>query len=403
MRYHALALADGSNEVDIVGYEGPAPSTELSGHARIRCHLLRAPWTGRPSTGSALFVLRSALTMFLQAARLFRALACVSKPDLLLLQSPPAVPTLLIGWVAARVRAAKLVVDWHNFGYSMLALKLGGRHPAVLVHQWYERRLGRLADAHLCVSAAMQTELKEAWNIDATLLYDRPVRLSWPAVGKEKTDILRRLGVWPEDRPPGRQPAVLVSSTSWTADEDFNLLLEAVAKCDQVIQVHDEGKPDQPFPPLLILITGHGELRGDFERRMRGLKLRKITIRTFWFSAEDYSALLRAADLGLCLHRSASGVDLPMKIADMFGAGLPVCALDYGPCIREQVRHGENGLLFVDSAELARQIYELFEGFPLDTLLLERLRRNVLARTSESWFDGWKREAEPLFRQLFSA
>jgi beta-1,4-mannosyltransferase len=87
----------------------------------------------------------------------------------------------------------------------------------------------------------------------------------------------------------------------------------------------------------------------------------------------------------------------------MFGAGLPVCALDYGPCIREQVRHGENGLLFVDSAELARQIYELFEGFPLDTLLLERLRRNVLARTSESWFDGWKREAEPLFRQLFSA
>src|SRR5262249_32722683 len=192
---------------------------------------------------------------------------------------------------------------------------------------------------------------------------------------------------WPIDGTAARpaRPALLVSPTSWTADEDFSVLVAAVQQCDERIRTHRRSETGDSFPPLFLVITGKGPLRDHWEARFAALLLETIHLRTVWLDADDYPLFLGAADLGLCLHRSASGLDLPMKLADMFGSGLPVCALDYGPCLAEQVQHGVNGLVFTTSAELADQMYTLFRGFPDHSPLLDHLRRNVQACAGRRW------------------
>jgi beta-1,4-mannosyltransferase len=129
---------------------------------------------------------------------------------------------------------------------------------------------------------------------------------------------------------------------------------------------------------------------------MRRLPARRVRLRTLWLEPDDYPVFLGCADLGLSLHRSASGVDLPMKVADLLGSGVPVCALDYAPCVAEQVRHGENGVLFSDAASLAAQLFELLEGFPDRVPRLRQLRANVEAAHTPRWDEEWDENAYPV-------
>lgn len=71
------------------------------------------------------------------------------------------------------------------------------------------------------------------------------------------------------------------------------------------------------YPQVLIIVTGKGPQRAQYERRLRALDLRSVAFRTAWLSAEDYPRLLGSADLGVCLHTSSSGLDLPMKVSTL--------------------------------------------------------------------------------------
>jgi beta-1,4-mannosyltransferase len=389
MLYHAQALADSGADVDLVGYVETDIDRAVAGHEHIRIHPLRAP----ARVPRALFALRGLLRVARQSLELLALLLVrVRHPDVLLVQNPPSVPTLLVALLVARARSARLVIDWHNFGYAMLALRLPPRHVVVRLARWYERELGRRADAHMCVSRAMASELEARWGIArAAVFYDRPAARFAPTSPAVRRELLARLQRDLQLPDTSRPIALVVSPSSWTPDEDFALLIEAAARCDAAMT-----QDAASFPDLVIVATGRGPLRERYARDMEGLRFHHLHLRTLWLSPEDYPRFLGAADLGLCLHRSASGVDLPMKVADFLGAGIPVCALDYGPCLGEVLRHGENGLLFATAAELACHLEALFRGYPDGALLLQRLRRNVAASAGERWADAWRTVARPL-------
>jgi len=235
----------------------------------------------------------------------------------------------------------------------------------------------------------------------------------------------RRAASFREDRPvllvrPLVTPCVTshgvqVSSTSWTADEDFGMLLDALELYDAAAAAGGARRPARaasprrasaPLPRLLVVVTGSGPLRAAYEARARALRLRCVALRTAWLAAEDYSALLGCADLGLSLHASSSGLDLPMKVVDMFGAALPVLALGY-PTLRELVQPGVSGELFSDAGGLAAQLRRLLAGFDGaaaeggmadGTAALATLRRGAAAWGAQRWEGAWAEHAAPLFR-----
>ena len=396
MRYHARALAGAGVDVDLVGLEGTPLPREIAGEPGIRVHRL-TPSTlrfrhGKSSGGYLLFATIDALRL---GVRLWRLLRALTPPDLVLIQNPPPIPGMFITWMTLKRKNVRFVVDWHNLGFTMLQLRLGRWHPAARAARWVDRRDARRADASLCVSRGLAAFLENKFGVrKATVLYDRPASVYVPI---ERADRERyrqafftRLGV--------RAGVIgfIVCPTSWTEDEDFDVVIDAVLRLEDRIRGWEAGNSSRRFPELVILVTGDGARRAEFERRFAGLPARRVHLRTRWLEPDDYPLVVGSADLGLCLHRSSSGLDIPMKVADLFGAGVPVCALDYGACLAERVRHGDNGLLFSAAGQLADILFDTFETFPGDQKMLDRLRAGARRSARPTWEEGWAREAKPV-------
>jgi beta-1,4-mannosyltransferase len=171
------------------------------------------------------------------------------------------------------------------------------------------------------------------------------------------------------------------------------VVIEAVLQLEDRVRGWEATGTARRFSDLVLLVTGDGARRVEFERRFAGLPARRVQLRARWLEPEEYPRVVGSADLGLCLHRSASGLDIPMKIADLFGAGVPVCALDYGACLAERVRHGDNGLLFSTPRHLADILFDLFAAYPHDQPLLDRLRSGARKSARPTWEEGWTLEA----------
>ncbi|KAK0540216.1 mannosyltransferase [Tilletia horrida] len=444
MCYHAESLANEGYKVGLVGYAGttlPPPLLRPS----VRPHALVEPPRWFAKLPKAAFIVVAPLKILIQSTSLFWALAVKvhPPPELILVQTPPALPTLFIVRFVAWLLRARVVIDWHNLGYTILGLRLGASHPLVRLAAWLERVTGRRAFAHLFVTHAMRRHLDAQWGLRGhkAVLHDRPPVHFRRAHTHETHTLFANLGprlkpalndflpayslpestlfttaastssstvkgsknTEPALRPD--RPALAVSSTSWTADEDFDILLEAARKYEFRAQRLASASSSQQrtaqggmsassstggltleepslassssssscsqanadkgirrLPKLLIIVTGKGQLRAHYESLIataeREERWKFVRIRTAWLEVEEYPILLGSADIGISLHSSSSGLDLPMKVVDMLGCGLPVLALNF-PCLPELISDGRNGLVFSSAGQLAEQLAEV--------------------------------------------
>jgi beta-1,4-mannosyltransferase len=428
MQYHCLSLANLSSEthVSVVAYGGSTPLETLQSHPRIHQHLISQFPSSFPRRGLFFPIFAACKIIYQIFQLLWCLLFAVARPDFILVQNPPAVPVLLIVQLVSWLRCSRLVIDWHNFGYTILGLSKGQSHWSVRISRWfviliylslasifalifaflvaeairYERVFGRGAHANFCVTRAMSDFLRSEWDIEATVLYDRPPAIFRRMNLDEQHALFMRLetehaavfaplhqrwfGAIPahltssssafspvaEEIKPTRaprtpraskptsagrnfraaspaspsasiaheestlfttrrssigsdhfhfvshaqsrqnRPALLISSTSWTEDEDFGILLDAIAaldakKSNQPLLFIITGTNDL-FSHLLYghlcltakllffvhLSTGKGPQRQMYEQRIAAMKMSRCAVLTLWLAAEDYPRLL---------------------------------------------------------------------------------------------------------------
>ena len=411
MQYHALSIARHEVQVDLIGYlESDIHPDILANPAVIKVHPLDPTPEYFKTKDNRLFILYGPLKVLFQIWTLWIVLGYRTRPARwLLVQNPPSIPTLFIAQMICFLRHTRLVIDWHNFGYSILALRLGNTHPLVQISRLYERIFAQAAYAHFCVTDAMSRVLKRDYSISPEVrsLHDRPASTFRVLSNEQRQHFLDELPalLYPEDGQKRREfiattelvkkggAKLLISSTSWTPDEDFSILLDALIKySDLAITTHPE------LPEILAVITGKGPQRANFQSRISQLKaegkLEMVTIETAFLSIDDYARLLGSADLGVSLHTSSSGVDLPMKVVDMFGAGLPVAGWGEFEAWPELVHEGINGKSFSDAAGLQAVLMQLFGP---NKGLLEKLKEGAVEEGKKRWDDEWDRVAADLF------
>ena len=108
MQYHAHALAASGVDVDVIGYQGraaPEVPDRRPAHPRPPASRAAVPLARRPS--KILYGLLAFVDAMRASVRLGAALMRIPSPNLVLVQNPPAFPTLHVAWFVRRGCAAR--------------------------------------------------------------------------------------------------------------------------------------------------------------------------------------------------------------------------------------------------------------------------------------------------------
>tara|TARA_A100001015_G_C14991666_1_gene714235 strand:+ start:142 stop:975 length:834 start_codon:yes stop_codon:yes gene_type:complete len=277
------------------------------------------------------------------------------------------------------MRKQKVVVDWHNLSYTIAEQKKRSSLISYLL-KTTEKKAAITFKYQICVSKAMQVWFDYHWNAKHLMHFPDGPFESFRSIDDVNqaasilTQFIPSLEWSSDDR-----PIVCLTSTSWTEDERFDILWDALTMYDKRFldcDIH-----------LYMLITGKGPKKAEFEKKLMFHPFSHVQVLTLWLNYEDYTKLVRSVDVGLSLHDSTSGLDLPMKILDMLGSNIPVIAKN-SMCIGELI-NSTNGAIFETAEDLFFTLYS--------THLKKWQRMKQFIKTPSTFLDNWQTTCAQLF------
>lgn len=92
------------------------------------------------------------------------------------------------------------------------------------------------------------------------------------------------------------RPALVITSTSWTPDEDFGVLLHALRVYEQRARQLREARQGAKLPKMLMIVTGKGPLRYAYMDKIVKMQMEEqwefVRCVSWWVEAADYPLLL---------------------------------------------------------------------------------------------------------------
>ncbi|KAL7713657.1 Beta-1 [Entamoeba marina] len=402
MEFHAIELSK-QCPVSVVCYEETAPLATIQDNKEITLFGLRvmSPLKAIPFRTVVYLLFYAPLKFaFLSIQLLYLLLIKVPNYSHIVIQNPPALPSFLIAAIVKILTGCSVVVDWHNTAYSIVMNVHNLKETSFIIRllKFYELFIPLIFDYHFTVTKAMKDFLID-YHFSSkriTVLYDKPF-INLTSTPSQRNELLIRLrSTFPDITKPFIDELVEnntnivcgVSSTSWTPDEDFGVLFEALKNYE---------KSTEDLPKLVIFITGKGPLKSYYEELLKKENMKRVCVIPVWLEHEDYPKLLAACQFGISLHQSSSKLDLPMKVLDMFGCALPVLARGY-PTIRDElVEENKVGFCFDTAEELNDLLVKNLSNSKQREKFLEEMKQNVINNNTLTWSKNWQEVAQPYF------
>lgn len=119
MTYHVESFAKLGFNTYLIGYKGSKLIISLTSLSNIKLSYL--------SESPPLFVLAAPIKIMHQIAAILYTLVVKipCTPEFIMVQNPPSIPTLPLVWLVGVIMGNKVIIDWHNLRYSVLALRFG--------------------------------------------------------------------------------------------------------------------------------------------------------------------------------------------------------------------------------------------------------------------------------------